>query len=114
MSKEEAIKNLNEEINKLHNSHYENRPTGLIDEKDAPNSNTIYHLYNDGEVTYQKGSWAYLRRSEFTESGPIYMDTANSPYVFPKVRDRQVSYAVLTREECMRMKKKMAEVKEMS
>ena len=32
----------------------------------APNENIIFHLYKDGALTSQKGSWAYGSRSEFT------------------------------------------------
>ena len=38
----------------------------LFDTTKAPNDNIIYHLYSDGQITYQKGGWAYLDRSEYT------------------------------------------------
>ena len=36
---------------------------GLIHPEESPNSNTIYHIYNDGEITDQKGGWAYQQRT---------------------------------------------------
>ena len=38
----------------------------LIDTNMSPLENTIYHLYSDGEITEQKGSWAYGQRNERT------------------------------------------------
>ena len=113
MSKLEAIKQLNEKINELHRAHYSNSETGLIDKTDAPNSNTIYHLYSDGEVTYQKGSWAYLQRSEFSMSSPVYIDYMESPYKFPKEMSNGITYAILTSAECREMRKQMDEIKKM-
>jgi len=57
------MKQLNDEIVAAHNKHYEASPTGLWMPKESPNGNTIYHLYSDGEITYQKGGWAYLQCS---------------------------------------------------
>lgn len=116
MSKLDAIKKLNEKVFELHNAHYKNSPTGLIDKNDAPNSNTIYHLYNDGEITYQKGSWAYLQRTEFSDVYPLYNNVKEAPFEFPIVmnRNESVSYAVLTRAECVEMRKKMDEIRRMS
>jgi hypothetical protein len=36
----------------------------LVKPNEAPAGNMIYHVYNDGEVTLQKGGDAYLCRSE--------------------------------------------------
>lgn len=44
----------------------------LIIEDESPNVNRIYHIYTDGEITNQKGGWAYRHRSEFTIKFPIH------------------------------------------
>ena len=38
----------------------------LVDPLLAPNANIIYHLYSNGEITYQKGGEVYGKRSEFS------------------------------------------------
>jgi len=76
----------------------------LIDENMAPNANIIYHIYQDGEITYQKGSWAYGRRSEFTLHYPIHRYTNN--FTFPLNRDK-VGYAIVTKENALLIRKMM-------
>lgn len=51
------MEQLAELIKKAHNPN-------LVKPKEAPSANMIYHVYNDGEITLQKGGDAYLRRSE--------------------------------------------------
>jgi hypothetical protein len=48
-------------VNRCHNP-------SLVKPDESPNGNTIYHIYSDGEITIQKGEWAYSRRIEF----PLY------------------------------------------
>lgn len=57
-------KKLNEEIVKAHNAHIKNGNNELIDVNMQPNENIVYHLYSNGIITHQKGSYAYLQRSE--------------------------------------------------
>lgn len=113
MSKSELIKEITEKIFALHNAHYQNKETGLIDKDKSPNSNTIYHLYNDGEITYQKGGSAYLQRSEFISSPHIYRYISDSPYNFPKQMGNGNSYAILTQQESEEMRLKMLEISKM-
>jgi len=55
VSDEKNIKKLIQEtINFSHNKK-------LIDENMAPNANIIYHIYQDGEITSQKGSWHMVK-----------------------------------------------------
>ena len=99
---------LNDEINKLHNKHYENSETGLIDPKESPNGNLIYHLYSNGEITCQKGGWAYLQRSEFTSKHSINgIEILNFHFVNDNFSD---SYVILTKEECIQYRDKMEEL----
>lgn len=60
------ISQLESDIITCHKKHYESSITGLIIPSESPNGNTIYHLHSNGEITFQKGGWAYLQRSEFT------------------------------------------------
>jgi hypothetical protein len=43
----------------------------LVNHKESPNANIIYHLYSDGNITSQKGGWAYGQRSEFIVASSI-------------------------------------------
>ena len=52
-------------INQSHNFN-------LIDPNETPNANIIYHVYSDGEITYQKGGWVYQQRSVFTLKYPSF------------------------------------------
>lgn len=100
---------LNNEINNLHLSRYtKENPFGLHKPKGNPTENTIYHLYDDGEITYQKGGHAYMRRTEFTWREPI----SNKPLlVLPKKTYGHVqTYAVLTEEECLKYHNQLKEI----
>lgn len=98
VSEEKNIKKLIQEtINFSHNKN-------LIDENMAPNANIIYHIYQDGEITSQKGSWAYDRRSEFTIHYPIHGYTNN--FIFPLNRGK-FGYAIVTEENAVLIRKMM-------
>ncbi len=102
------IKILNENIVSAHNKHYENSPTGLIIPNEAPNGNTIYHLYSDGEITWQKGGSVYLQRSEFTDwNNPTITGYEKLKLKLPNKTETGYSYAILTQEECINFRKKM-------
>lgn len=60
----------------------ESHDVSLIKKNEAPNSNRIIHLYNDGEITNQKGGHAYLQRSEFTDH--FKLNIKLDPSKFPK------------------------------
>jgi hypothetical protein len=103
----EVIK-LNNQINESHTKHYENSETGLIDPKESPNGNLIYHLYSNGEITCQKGGWAYLQRSEFTFKNQINgIEILNFNFTIDYSGD---SYVILTKEECIEYRYKMEEL----
>ena len=77
-------------INSVHNP-------SLVIPNESPNGNIIYHIYSDGEITYQKGGWAYQQRSEFTEKYPSFKK--NYVDIFPiKIQDynNKLSYAIVT------------------
>jgi len=98
------ISEINQQVTDLHYSHYVNNPDGLVIKDAQPGDNTIYHLYNDGEITMQKGGWAYGNRGEFTlHFSVIY---GSSPFTFPK-KSGEHTYAILTEDECLTMREKM-------
>jgi len=100
VSDEKNIKQLIQEtINFSHNKN-------LIDENMSPNSNIIYHIYQDGEITSQKGSWAYGRRSEFTLHYPIHGYKNN--FTFPLTR-LTFGYAIVTEENSLLIRNMMLE-----
>lgn len=74
----------------------------------SPCSNSIYHLYNDGEITSQKGAWAYLDRSEFIiEYGIGYKFDINR---FPK-QCGKTGYAIVTSADANKIRRMMLEYK---
>lgn len=101
---------LNEQINAAHLKHYETSKTGLLHPEEAPNGNTMYHLYSNGKFTFQKGGDAYLRRSEF-ESLPYIVGYEKLGFEFvKKTRDASITYVILTSEECCEYRKKMVDM----
>ena len=87
-----------DEIIICHNNHYNNKKCDLIKVNQAPNENIIYHFYNDGEITNQKGGFAYKRRSEFTYKSKLLNNNNNLD--LPIKLNNNISYAVLKKEEC--------------
>jgi hypothetical protein len=102
---------LNLSILEAHKKHYESSPTGLVNPKESPNGNTIYHLYSDGEITFQKGGRAYLARSEFS-SEPTIGGHRELRMQFPNEADYGKTYVILTQEECKYFRGKMLELLE--
>lgn len=109
-----AVAILNAKVVAAHYAHYERNTTGLIDTSNnaSPNENQIYHLYSDGNVTYQKGAWAYLARSEFDLEDPVMSSRDVSKFGFKFVIDARApySYAILTLAECRAFRKEMMEI----
>lgn len=91
------IKNLiNDMVKKLNNHE-------LINTTMAPNENIIYHLYSDGTITRQKGSWVYGKRS--VTDIESYCVKPNTFFNFPyKGQYEGDTYAILTLENCHKIK----------
>lgn len=71
----------------------------------SPNDNTIYHLYPDGEIHYQKGGFAYLKRSVFIEEHPVRSLGNTFDEAFPIVREGDYGrYAIVTREDALEIR----------
>ena len=109
MNINQLIEDFNKRVITAHKAHYESNPSGLIDEgpNASPNQNQIYHLYSSGDITHQKGAWAYLRRSEFHIKDFI-SGAEELPFCFvEKTTQRKITYAVLTQEECLKFREEM-------
>ncbi len=100
---------LNLAILEAHKKHYEGSPTGLVNPKESPNGNTIYHLYSDGEITFQKGGYAYLQRSEFSTESTIG-GHRELRMKFPNEASYGKTYVILTQQECKYFRNKMIEL----
>lgn len=101
---------LNQEINAAHYKHYEGSKTGLVMPNESPNGNTIYHLYSNGQFTFQKGGDAYLRRSEFESQPYIVGYEKLNLQLVKKMRDPNLTYVILTSEECLNFRKRMEDI----
>lgn len=103
------IEQLNADIIAAHDNHYTISPTGLVNPKESPNGNQIYHLYSTGEISFQKGGTAYMQRSEFMThcNMPNYQKLALK---FPKKAADGSTYVILTQEECNHFRVQMSEL----
>lgn len=104
-----AIEILNEIIIDTHNWHYISSPTGLVNPNESPNGNQIYHLYSTGEISFQKGGWAYLQRGECFTHGKI-TNYQKLSLKLPKEAADGSTYAILTKEECTKFRAKIIEL----
>jgi len=88
------MKDLKEQIEKMaKEAHsYDHINTSI-----SPNENTIYMLWNDGEITSEKGSWAFGMRSVFTKEPPIFPYSLNLKFPLSRYG---YSGAILSLEEC--------------
>jgi hypothetical protein len=78
-------------IKKYHNPN-------LVQPDASPNGNKIYHIYSDGEITNQKGGFAYLRRSEFIVKSAVLSSFEKRS--FP-IKSLTFSYAIVTEEHAV-------------
>lgn len=88
----------------MHKAHYSpENPNGLWKPDESPNANTIYKIWSDGEITYEKGGFAYGERSLKQSRGPlVYLDKSTLPK-FPNDQGNGNSYAILTTDECYKV-----------
>lgn len=100
--------NFNEMVINAHNDHYVNGKNELIDTSkySSPNANQIYHFYSNGEITHQKGAWAYPLRTEFNLLHEI-PGAKNLPFKFAKKAYDGTTYVILTQEECYKFRQEM-------
>lgn len=88
----------------------------LIQPNESPNANKIYHLYSDGQITYQKGGWAYGHRSEFNvESGidiKMNLDINKFKYLLT-TNTNTFAYIIVSEENARLIKNEMLKLTEM-
>ena len=86
----------------------------LVDIKQTPNENTIYHLYNDGEITTQKGSYAYGDRNERTYYDKLYNKNSIDINKFLLFRNDNINnkygYIIATKKNCIEIRNLMLEL----
>ena len=82
---------------------------GLVDKKQAPNETQIYHLYSDGTITRQKGSWAYGKRSIFEVRGECIRPNTYFNFPIDSAKNGD-TYAIMTEEDCERVRHLMDEL----
>ena len=93
------LTNLKSKLKSIHNP-------SLIDKNGEPNGNLIYHIYCDGEITYQKGAWSYLKRKEITYIPSINGLNLELRDLFP-INHGKYSYAIVTKNDGMELREKM-------
>lgn len=103
------IKQLNTSIINAHNAHYAISSTGLVHPTKQPNENIVYHLYSTGEISFQKGGYAYMARSEFMTEGKL-SNYQKLSLVFPNQAVDGTTYVILTKEECKNFRFQMIEL----
>jgi hypothetical protein len=82
----------------------------LVIRGESPNKNKIYHIYNNGQITHQKGGRAYLERNEFVEKYSISSQIKTLD--FPMVGDSStigIKYAIVTLNDAISIREKMIE-----
>lgn len=119
---QDEIRQLQADICAAHNPELVDKTNKL-----SPNENTIYHIYSDGEVTEQKGSWAYRQRSErtycaisrvltedgfgfthnFVNCGPICNKLG---LILATHTHSGYSYAIVTLEQALEFRKRITDI----
>ena len=96
MEKDEITSSVQIFINNLCNNL--NNPS-LIHINESPNANTIYHLYSNGQITWQKGGWAYGSRSEFIYKDCIFYNSTFFTFT-NKINNDDKTYIICTFKTC--------------
>ena len=99
-----SIESINSLAKQLHNP-------SLIEPTESPNANTIWKIWSDGSITYEKGGWAYGQRSVFDHMYKIYSPVTKS-FQFPlttNTYDGILTYAIVTKENAEMIRKQMVD-----
>lgn len=87
----------------MHAGHYTpENPNGLWKPNESPNTNTIFKIWDDGEITNEKGGDAFGDRSVRTSCPPLVGPECAKPR-FP-LEGAHNSYAILTYDECLEVR----------
>ena len=89
----------------------------LVNRKESPNGNTIYHLYSNGNITYQKGGWAYGQRSEFSLVSSIdktmNLDIDKFKYLLSSTTNNTIGYIIISEDNARLIRAEMEKLAEM-
>jgi len=88
-------------IKKYHNP-------SLINTEESPNANRIYHIYSNGQITNQKGSYAYLHRNEFVDYN-IINNKLPLLVTFPIKNDNEY-YAIVEKKHAIEIRNLMLKI----
>ena len=88
---------------------YEYHDPSLVEPNESPNNNIIHHLYINGKITYQKGGWAYLQRSEFVLFSAISKDLKldNAKFMNKNNYNYNYNYIIVTLENANKIRDEM-------
>lgn len=96
--------------NKIHDMVENLHDDTLLKPDESPNGNPIYHLYSDGQITYQKGGFAYGQRSEFDIKYPIgeNLNLDIGKFRYSRVANRvEYGYIITTYENALLIRAEM-------
>ena len=104
------VAKINQKIAECHNP-------DMVNPDISPNANPIYKIYMDGEITYQKGGWAYGRRNVHSFHYPLFSPEkllAKHGLSFPEKNHENVGYAITTQEHALELRSLLKELYEKS
>ena len=87
-----------------------------VDVSKSPNENLIFTIWSDGEITFEKGSWAYGMRTLHTAEFPIkeleYVQLLDSDKFPAKHTSKRgtFGYATVTEANALLIRNKMKEL----
>lgn len=89
-------------VNQINNKIKECHNPDLLKRDEAPNSNWIYKIWEDGTVTHEKGGFAYGQRSMFDDKSAVCHNSfTHELLIFPmycKIRLMDEGYAMVTQD----------------
>jgi hypothetical protein len=98
----QLVKDINILIKKYHNP-------SIVNFSLSPNANRIYHIYSNGQITNQKGSYAYLLRSEFIDKYTFLYKNYNLD--FPLKNSDNEYYAIVEETHANEIRNLMLKLK---
>jgi len=92
-------------VSDMHHAHYSDNPNGLVNPDQSPSENIIYRVWNDGEITYEKGGDVFGDRSlkQLCAGTCIFESDKSKLPTFPLSSSNGYSYAILTMQECLQV-----------
>ena len=88
---------INDLVSRIHNPQ-------LVKKEQSPLGNPIYHLHSDGRINWGKGGWAYGNRSRFEIKSYCVKPSTFFEFPLKNVGSEVDTYAILTEEECFKVR----------